>query len=197
MPLTKLGTAEESYTIWCTVLFWFFSSFLPFFLFVFRSDPQEVARALYRNPFWQLVIIRWSQQMKLNCHVTWELELCDCGSVNNKLFKNIALGFIALWKNSRVLWCEIYFSSTLYVRDCCVETDSRLSQSPSSNRRKWSAGKGANHDATFTSQGRDSTAKRKLAHASHAQRRALIGSRYEWGGSSRHLPCKLQLKFQC
>lgn len=36
--------------------------------------------------------------MKSNCHVIWELELCDCGSVNNKLFKNMYLALMHLCK---------------------------------------------------------------------------------------------------
>ena len=40
--------------------------------------------------------------MKPNCYVIWELELCDCGSVNNKLFKNIVLRFMPLCDNTLI-----------------------------------------------------------------------------------------------
>lgn len=99
--------------------------------------------------------------MEPNCHVIWELELCDCGSVNNKLFKNIVLGFLCE-KDAHPFWfpvcCEVDLNCHPLF-DCHIVTfllDTMKLICALANERPRAGGcglaeNGTNHDAAHAS----------------------------------------------
>lgn len=81
----------------------------------------------------------------------WELKLCDCGSVNNKLFKNIYPGFdafmgrtkkyitLSAWA-ARTTWKFFPFQAVCHIQP--LSFDARKPTLDSANQRRATSGCG-------------------------------------------------------
>lgn len=143
--------------------------------------------------------------MKPNCHVIWELELCDCGSVNNKLFKNIVLGFmpfIERFSSTRFFVFPVCFNSHPFM-DChfvsfLIDTPKLIYAS--ANERVHTNGCGSLDNSTNRGGapllGGGASPLEESWHTSITR-----SASRDWSVAMNEVgldsPCKLLLKFQC